>query len=91
MNLNKNPNIDNIFDDISDTEFEDVSLIQRDLLANGVKDNFVSYDNLDSALSKLSIEGDDLVNNADRLIDFLDENGIDLVDDKLGEEVMWIH
>jgi len=86
MNLNKNPNIDNIFDDISDTEFEDVSLIQRDLLANGVKDNFVSYDNLDSALSKLSIEGDDLVNNADRLIDFLDENGIDLVDDKLGEE-----
>ena len=86
MNLNKSPNIDNIFDDIADTEFEDVSVIQRDLLASGVQDSFVSYDNLDAALSKLSIEGDDLVNNADRLMNFLDENGIDLIDDKLGEE-----
>ena len=86
MNLNKSPNIDNIFDDIADTEFEDVSVIQRDLLSSGVQDSFVSYDNLDAALSKLSIEGDDLVNNADRLMNFLDENGIDLIDDKLGEE-----
>ena len=82
MNINKldNNSLDHLMDDDVDT---DLSTIRDDLLKEGAKEGFIGLNAFDDDLISLGVEGDDLVDTADYLAKFLDDNGIDLVDDKL--------
>ena len=72
-------NIDgSIFED--ENSHDDLLSIKTDLLNDTLSDDFISYENFDKTLSQLSDDPDKLIENADYLMNFLDENNIDVLD-----------
>jgi RNA polymerase primary sigma factor len=81
MNLHTSDNnkIDpNLFED--EDHHDDLLSVKNDLLEKSLSDDFISYDNFDKTLSKLSDDPDALIENADYLMNFLDENNVDVLD-----------
>lgn len=67
-----------IFED--DDHHDDLLSVKNDLLEKTLSDDFISYDNFDKTLSKLTDDPEKLIENADYLMSFLDENNVDVLD-----------
>ena len=69
-----------IFDE--DDHHGDLLSVKNDLLEKTLSEDFISisYDSLDKTLSKLPDDPDKLIENADYLMNFLDENNVDILD-----------